>query len=155
MELSRNLRVESVLRLHPTPARNIAPEASVDDAVQVMRRAKVGCILVCDRMKLVGIFTERDLLRRILACGKPLTTSIEDVMTCEPVVVQLEDPIHLAVKKMQEGGYRHLPVVDDQQKAIGILSAKRIVHYLVEHFPAAVYNQPPNPSGWVRQREGA
>jgi predicted transcriptional regulator len=46
---------------------------------------------------------------------------------------------------MQEGGYRHLPVIDDANHPIGILSAKRIVHYLVEHFPSAVYNQPPDP----------
>jgi predicted transcriptional regulator len=46
---------------------------------------------------------------------------------------------------MQAGGYRHLPVVDENRRPVGMLSAKRIVSYLVEHFPATVFNLPPDP----------
>ena len=49
---------------------------------------------------------------------------------------------------MEKGGYRNLPVVDDAGRPVGILSVMRIVHYLVEHFPVAVYNLPPNPHNW-------
>ncbi len=55
---------------------------------------------------------------------------------------------------MEEGGYRHLPVVVDD-KPVGILSVKRIVHYLVEHFPATVYNLPPYSQAFLPRREGA
>ena len=55
---------------------------------------------------------------------------------------------------MEEGGYRHLPVVVDD-KPVGILSVKRIVHYLVEHFPATVYNLPPGFQTFLPRREGA
>jgi len=155
MELSRNLRIDSVSRLSPTPPRQIGADRPVAEAVEVLRRERVGCLLVVRGEKLAGIFTERDLLARVLAAGKPLDTPVAAVMTADPVTVQPKDPIRLAVKRMQAGGYRHLPVVDEESRPVGVLSAKRVVHYLVEHFPHTVYNQPPDPSRVPETPEGA
>jgi CBS domain-containing protein len=94
-------------------------------------------------------------MRRILAPGKPLTVRVAECMTPNPVTVHPKDPISLAVGRMEEGGYRHLPVVDEAGRPIGVLSVKRIVHYLVEHFPATVYNLPPDPASVPSEREGA
>src|SRR5687767_14279140 len=135
MELSRNLRIDSVSRLSPTPPREIAADRPVTEAIEVLRRERVGCLLVVRDGKLVGIFTERDLLARVLAAGKAFDTPVAEVMTPDPVTVQPKDPIRVAVKRMQAGGYRHLPVVDGESRPVGILSVKRVVHYLVEHFP--------------------
>jgi CBS domain-containing protein len=143
MELARNLRKDTVSRLEPAPARAVDRSVSVADAIVVMRRDNSGCILVCDGGQLVGLFTERDLMCRVLAVGKPLTIPIADVMTPDPVTVFPRDPIRVAVRRMESGGHRHLPVVDDTNRPVGILSVKRVVHYLVEHYPSAVYNQPP------------
>jgi CBS domain-containing protein len=145
VELARNLKVESVWRLHPTPPYCIAPEQSVAEAVALMRRACVGCLLVCRGDALLGLFTERDLMRRVLAPGRPLSVTLAECLTSNPVVVGLRDPVRLAVRRMEEGGYRHLPVVDEIGRPVGVLSVKRIVHFLVEHFPGTVYNQPPDP----------
>jgi CBS domain-containing protein len=157
MNLARNLRVECVSRLQPTPPHRLAPTQTVAEAIALLRRQEVGCVLLCQGEQLVGIFTERDLLRRILAPGKPLTTPLGECMSPQPVVVRDKDPISVAVRKMEIGGYRHLPVVDDAGRPVGILSVKRIVHYLVEHFPATIYNLPPDPSAVThcREREGA
>ena len=146
MELARNLRVDSVSRLRPTPPHQVAPEQSVAEAVALMRQQRVGCVLVCNQGRLVGIFTERDYLRRVLAVGAPLTLKMTECMTPDPVVVAPKE-IHVArpVRRMEEGGYRHLPVVDDAGRPVGVLSVKRIVHYLVEHFPSTIHNQPPDP----------
>jgi CBS domain-containing protein len=76
-------------------------------------------------------------------------------MTPDPVVVHPKDPIRVALRRMEEGGYRHLPVVDDRGYPLGILSVKRIVHYLVEHFPSTIYNLPPDPSAYPLEAEGA
>jgi CBS domain-containing protein len=154
MELTRNLKVESVSRLNPTPPWQVAPTQSVLQAVQLMRERKVGCVLVCADQRIVGIFTERDLTRRVLAAGKPLSMPVAQCMTAGPVVVHPKDSISTAIRRMEEGGYRHLPVVVDD-KPVGILSVKRIVHYLVEHFPAMVYNLPPDPQAIPHKREGA
>jgi CBS domain-containing protein len=145
MELSRNLKVDSVGRLGPTAPQEVAADRPVRDAVDRLRAANVGCLLVTRRGKLVGIFTERDLLTRVLAVGLPLSVPLTECMTPDPVTVGLKDSVRAAVRKMEAGGYRHLPVVDEAGRPVGILSAKRIVRYLVEHFPATVYNQPPDP----------
>jgi len=143
MELARNLRRDPVTRLEPSPPRGVDRAATVADAVALMRRENIGCVLVCDAERLVGIFTERDLMCRVLAVGKPLTLPVADVMTPDPEAVQPADAIRVAVRKMKAGGHRHLPVVDEMGRPVGVLSVKRVVHYLVEHYPAAIYNQPP------------
>jgi signal-transduction protein with cAMP-binding, CBS, and nucleotidyltransferase domain len=155
-ELARNLKTESVSRLHPTPPWRVLPEQSVAEAVTLMRQQRVGCVLVCrEDGRLVGLFTERDLLRRVLAAGLPLSTPVARCMTCNPVVVHPKDTIGAAVRCMEEGGYRHLPVVDAAGRPLGVLSVKRIVHYLAEHFPSTIYNQPPDPNVVPRKPEGA
>jgi CBS domain-containing protein len=155
MDLARNLKVESVSRLHPTPPRMVRPTQTVAEAVTVMRREGVGCLLVCSaEQQVVGIFTERDLMCRVLAHGLPLSTPVGECMTPDPVTVHPKEPIGSAVRRMEEGGYRHLPVVDGS-KPVGILSVRRIMHYLVEHFPATVYNLPPDPGAVQQEREGA
>jgi CBS domain-containing protein len=155
MELARNLRVDSVSRLEPTPPRLVELTGTVADAVDEMRRERVGCLLVCQGGRLVGLFTERDLMCRVLGVGKSLATPIADVMTAEPVTVHQKEPIRSAIKKMQTGGYRHLPVVDEENRPVGVLSVKRIIHYLVEHYPGAIYNLPPDPGSVPNEREGA
>jgi CBS domain-containing protein len=155
MELARNLRVDSVSRLRPTAPLSVAPEQTVADAVALMRSHRVGCVLVCENGRVVGLFTERDLMRRVLAVGQPLTLKISECMTADPVVVVAKESIRAAVRRMEEGGYRHLPVVDESGRPVGVLSVKRIVHYLVEHFPGTVHNQPPDPGQFPPRAEGA
>jgi CBS domain-containing protein len=120
-----------------------------------MRRHHTGCLLVTARGRLVGIFTDRDLLTRVLAPGRPLDTRVRAVMTPDPVTVGPADPVRTAIRRMQKGGYRHLPVVADGGRPVGILSARRVVRYIVEHFPALVYNQPPPGEQYPGQPEGA
>src|SRR5271166_2344850 len=146
MELARNLKVDSVSRLRPSPAYQLRPDQTVADAVALMKQHRVGSVLVCSGCELLGIFTERDLMRRVLAPGLPLTLPLGACMTTGPVVVRPKDSVAVAIRQMEEGGYRHLPVVDEAGKPLGMLSVKRIVHYLVEHFPATIYNLPPDPS---------
>jgi CBS domain-containing protein len=155
MDLARNLKIDSVSRLNPSPPLQVRPTQTVAEAVTMMRRDKVGCILVCENDRVVGIFTERDLMRRVLADGKPLTVPVGQCMTPGPVTVHPKDPVGVAVREMEGGGYRHLPVVDDDGRPVGVLSVKRIVHYLVEHFPATIYNLPPEAGAIPQEREGA
>jgi len=155
MELSRNLRVDSISRLDPTTPLGIDAAVSVADAVAAMRLGNVGCLLVTDRGRVVGIFTERDLLTRVLARSRSLDTPLRVVMTPGPVTVGPKDSVRTAVRRMQKGGYRHLPVVDEDDRPVGMLSARRVVSYLVEHFPALVFNQPPDGNQYPETPEGA
>ena len=153
MELAQNLRVESVARLLPSPPRVLNETDPVSCAVHLMQREQVGCVVVCFEGRIVGVFTERDLMCRVLGRNKPLTTPLRDVMTPDPLTVEPQTPIGIAVRRMQEGGHRHLPVVSDSGHPVGILSVKRITHYLVEHYPA-IYTLPWDSSG-PAQAEGA
>ena len=155
MELARNLKVDSVSRLNPPAPLRVGSAQTVAEAVRLMREAGVGYVLVCEGEKLRGIFTERDLMRRVLAEGKPLSVPVTSCMTADPVVVSDRDSIGAAIRRMEEGGYRHLPVVDEAGRAVGMLSVKRIVHYLVEHYSKTVYNQNPDPNAVQKDRDGA
>ena len=155
MELARNLKTDSVSRLQPTEPRMVAPSQTVAEAVALMRQHRVGCLLVCEGDTLVGIFTERDLLRRVLAASRPLTEPVSSCMTPDPVTVNPKESISAALRRMEEGGYRHLPVIGTDGKPVGVLSVKAVMHYLVEYFPAKVYNLPPTPEHTQPAREGA
>jgi CBS domain-containing protein len=144
--LQRNLRQEKVGQLTDLQEPLLmSPNDSVRDAVRRMQEKRRGCVLVCEEKRLVGIFTERDLLRRVLAAGKPLSVPLRECMTPQPVTVSLSQTVGLALQLMQQGGYRHLPVVDNAGSPVAVLSVKRILRYIAEHMPDLVYNQPPDP----------
>jgi CBS domain-containing protein len=154
-ELSRNLRVDSVARLGVLPPVTLDVNTLVRAAVETMRASRSGCLLVTQGDRLVGLFTERDLLTRVLAVGRSLDTPLREVMTSQPTTAELQEPLRVAIRRMQEGGYRHLPIVDGSGRPVGIISARQVVHYLVEHFPEVVFNQPPDPRQFPEVPEGA
>lgn len=155
MELIRNLKLDEVSRLKPTAPHSIAPEATIGDAIRLMRQKQVGCLRVCEDKKVVGILPERDLLTRVMAIGRPLSDTVAKVMSRDPATVFANDSVRRAMIRMQRGGFRHLPVVDEAGRPVGILSIKRLIHYLATHFSAAVYNQPPSEDAFPVQRGGA
>lgn len=93
------------------------------DACMAMKQRRVGSVLVTDKGKLTGIFTERDLLFRVVGEGKDLKNlTLKDVMTSNIKVAKPEDSVADSMRRMTQGRFRHLPVVDAQGKVIGILS---------------------------------
>src|SRR5262249_46896607 len=73
MELLKSFKIDSVSRLQPTPPRSIAPDKPVADAVALMRQERIGCLVVLENRELLGILTERDVMRRVLGARRPLT----------------------------------------------------------------------------------
>jgi CBS domain-containing protein len=156
MELAKNLKIESVARLKLSPPEALRPTDTVADAVKAMQERGAGCVLICTEGPLLqGIFTERDLMTRVLEPGRPLSMPLAEVMTPEPIAVHRTEPIASALRLMQKGNYRHLPVVDESGAPVGLLSVKRIINYMAEHFPATIYNLPPTPALAAHEREGA
>lgn len=105
---------------------SLGPEASVFEAACVMTRANCGSVLVIDSAnQLLGILTERDLMKRVMAKGlDPARTSIHKVMTAHPRCVPPEMRVSDAVLIMIERGFRHLPVVAEGGKILGVFSAR-------------------------------
>jgi signal-transduction protein with cAMP-binding, CBS, and nucleotidyltransferase domain len=124
----------------------IPPTASIGEAARVMKENRIGCVLVEEQGKLVGIFTERDILIKLVGTGyDPAKVLVEGVMTRNPETLTPEDPIAFAMQLMSVGGFRHVPLVDADRRPVGILSVKDIVDYIVEYFPREVLNIPPEP----------
>ena len=153
--LDQQMIREPVWRLNPRPPITIPPTATLRDAIQRMRECRIGCVLIVERDVLVGILTERDLLLK-LESGD-LSRPVREVMTPDPEVLRLDDPIVYALHRMSVGGYRHVPLVDDAGRAVGILSVKDIVHYVVSFFVSDVLTLPLDPtrSETWRGRDGA
>ena len=109
---------------------SVEPGASLLDAARAMAEAGVGSVLVVSGGRLVGIFTEKDLVRAV-ASGASLGERVESFMTREPVTVKPDDPLPLAASKMVEGGFRHLPVVDEDGRPIGVVSVRDVLRALL------------------------
>lgn len=154
MSFELNLNSETVDHCYPAPPLCLLPSASVAEAIHQMQDRNRGAILVCKDERIVGIFTERDALK-MMAAGASFDEPLEAHMTPDPVVLHPGDKVGRAISLMALGGYRRLPIVDGTGKPGGILRVRGILHYLVEHFPAVVYNLPPEPHQATQQREGA
>jgi CBS domain-containing protein len=110
------------------------PETSVRTAAKLMAKQTVGAVMVIEGGRLVGIFTERDAVFRVMARGlDPLATQLADVMTTSPRTVEPDQPFGYALLMMHEGGFRHLPVVE-KGKPIGIVSARSAMDPELEEF---------------------
>jgi CBS domain-containing protein len=149
-----SLSTDPVTQAYPDDPLAVSGDATVGDVMQLMRAQKGSCVLVCnDDGSLAGIFTERDALRWMAEAGST-TTNIREVMTADPAKLEAKTPVGHAIEMMSEGGYRHLPIVDDAGVPTGIAAVRGIVHYLVDHFPETIYTLPPEPGKKPSERDG-
>ena len=139
------------------PPVRVAPAVSIREAVGLMNERGVGCVLVVEAGKLVGIFTERDVLTKVMTLGCDLdSTPVGEVMTRDPECLTLEDGISYALNLMSDGGFRHIPLIDGEGRPTGVVAMRNVVEYIVDLFPNEVRNLPPSPTlGIAREREGA
>ena len=154
LDLQRNLNTETVDHADPADPPCVEPTVAVREVLQLLKEHRTGCAVVCRDQVLVGIFTERDGLR-LMADGADMDVPIEQVMVTRPVTLSASSTVGEAVAKMSSGGYRRMPLVDDDGRLVGLLKVSGILHYLVQHFPNVVYTLPPTPHHSTQQREGA
>lgn len=102
----------------------VKPETNVQDVVNSMNQNHIGSVPVCDNNNCIcGIVTDRDILLRCVACEKePKTTPISDIMTCNVCTCTQDEDITSAQMKMQQKQIRRLPVLDNNNNVIGILT---------------------------------
>lgn len=102
----------------------LTPESTIEDCAKLMCNKHVGCIPVCDNTKtIVGLVTDRDVILRSIACDKDIkNTPISDIMTCKVCCCSPNEEVNEAEKKMSDEQIRRLPVVDENNKIIGIIT---------------------------------
>ena len=130
----------------------IPGDTSIAACLQLMKDERIGCLLITEDKKLVGIFTERDIIRRIV--GKKLShenIDVQDYMTSDPDALMLDAPLAFALNYMVLGGYRHVPIVDEDNKPEACLSIKDIVKHIGNYYFSEIANLPPTPKnpGWA------
>lgn len=122
-----------VLKIASVPAATVSPETTVIQAVKLMNDQKVGAVAVVENGMLAGIFTERDLMIRVvLENMDPKATKVAQVMTEKPISVHADIHMGEALQIMTEHHFRHLPVVDDKNVVLGLLSVRNLLHIRVD-----------------------
>ena len=112
------------------------PAMTVSEAAKQMATRKVGAVLVVDEERLVGIFTERDVVFRVIAQDRDIhATRLADVMTPAPITIGPDKSFGYALLLMHENGFRHVPVID-KGSLIGIVSARNALDPELEEFVA-------------------
>jgi len=122
-----------LLKIASTPAAIVTTQSSVIDAVKRMSEKRVGAVAVLDKGDLAGIFTERDVMMRVVLEGRdPKTTKMAEVMTKQVETVHEDMSYGEALRLMVERHFRHLPVIGGNGQVLGILSVRNVLQHTVE-----------------------
>jgi len=134
----------------------VAPDARLGETMQKMQAAHLGCVVVVDeRGRPLGKFTERRLMRLVVAGkAKPDTRVGDHVFGAEDCVTR-NDPIHKMIRIMEDRQLRFIIVVDEQGRVIGLTGQKGLMEYIAEHFPRQVKVQRMQAKLHMDEREGA
>lgn len=151
-EIAATLVSELTLR---DPVR-VQPDTELFTVVAKLREVRSGAALVEDDSgALAGIFTERDLMRRVDHKNFDWHKQpVSSVMSERPRTIKSDESLAGALESMGTGGFRHLPIVGDDQRALGLLSIRDILSYVVEHFPEEFINLPSDPDHEMSGRWG-
>ena len=115
-----DLLTEPAARAHAAPPVCVEPETSIRAVMEQLGRNNRGAVLICRDGILVGIFTERDALR-LMAAGADMEGPIAGVMTPQPATLHESDSMATAIARMSKGGYRRMPIVDEQGRPKGVV----------------------------------
>lgn len=128
--LEEAIAERTVAELQHQPHASVGPDELVVTAVAQLASQHVACLTVEENGKLVGLFTDRDVLTRVALDREALQLTVRDVMTENPVFVYAEDPVAATLCVMAVSGYRHVPVLNTAKKVVGIVSPQRVTKFL-------------------------
>jgi CBS domain-containing protein len=112
--------------IRPDPI-EVAPEDTLGEVAERMSRANVGAVVVKDYGRLIGILTERDMLKAMAERVHTSEARVRQWMTEDPITASLDTDVEAAARTMLENGFRHLPVTDETGRVVGIASLRRVV----------------------------
>lgn len=135
----------------------VTEDTKIIEAINTFNKKDIGCVLVVDKEtgKITGIFTERDVIRKLLNGKHDLNNEhVGQYMTRNPDTFRLEDPIAFALNRFAACGYRHIPLVDENNIPVGVISIKDIIEHLADFYSSEVLNLPPSPHAKQKTQEG-
>ncbi len=133
----------------------VSPDTSLVEALSQMRANGGDALLVTEGGRAAGILTERDVLTRILGAGVDEHQPVRSFMTADPHTMSADASLLDAMRAMEEGHYRNLPLVEADGTVVGLLRQQDVIEYIAEAFPQEILNLPPRPHQMAEQPEGA
>jgi len=154
MSLKEELEKEQVRHLDLSRYCVVESGTPVRETIARMRAEQGRAALIVRDGKLVGIFTERDVLRRVALVAEAMHGPIDAVMTDAPIAVAPDRSAAAALWLMDDHHFRNLPVVDDQGRIVGDMTYAAIIRYLAARYPVEVLNRPLRPEQYADEAEG-
>ena len=130
------------------------PTISLADAIRLMQANKASYLVVSERKKAIGIFTEVDVVRKVLGKDVDWNKPLREFMEPKPIVLNVKDSVGQAIDLMGEQRFYHIPLVDDRGELVNVISVRTLIRFLSEFYPTEVYNLPPRPDQVMRTPEG-
>jgi predicted transcriptional regulator len=132
-EVERSLRWDRINVLSPKWPISVAPTAPMREVLKLMVERKIGCVIIEENNRPLGIFSERDALLKLNTAAAELSDRpVSEFMTPKPQTLDVNARLAFAVQRMDMGAYRHLPIVDTGGELVGIISARDIMRHLME-----------------------
>ncbi len=154
MDLKEDLVTEQVNHMDLSGFCFVESGSTVRQAVKNMRQENVNVCLVRAQDELVGIVTDRDVLRKVAVHSEVWDKSVNSVMTPNPITIDQSASAADALWLMDEKRIRNLPAVDKSGKVVGNMTHQSIINYLAARYPTEILNLPPNPNQFPDQVEG-
>jgi CBS domain-containing protein len=140
-DVDETLRETPISELNLPDPLTVQTGTSIANAIKQMRKVHKSCVLICEDQTVVGLFTERDMLNKVAGGLADTAGPIDSVMTRNPRTLASGEHLSKAIHMMTQAGYRHIPLVDDDG-TVGLLTARQVLIYIAEHYPAEVLNLP-------------
>ena len=172
MSLQTELKTERVSHLVVSGFSKVSVGTSIRNTLAQMRADRqIVCLVLDDRsgggqtdakrvetpaeaVELVGIFTERDVMRKVVDVPGMLDRPVDDVMTPNPITIGPDASAADALRLMDENHFRNLPIVDKSGKLLGNMTHRAIIQYLGDRYPVEVLNRPSDPERFSSKAEG-
>ncbi len=155
MSIGAVLKERKIRQLGLSPVLTVDGTTTLGSTLQAMKAAGRGAALVTEKGKLAGIFTERDLITRVVGTNVDASTPIGQLMTSAPATLSPDASVFDAIQLMDEHGYRNVPIVGDGGRLLGSLPVSKIVDFLAESFPQEVLALPPRADQQFAAADGA
>ena len=168
MSLQTDLKSENVSHLVVSGFAQVPLGTSIRDTLTRMRADRRAVCLVVEesaaaggrqekdsrQARLVGIFTERDVMRNVIDVPGMLEKPVDEVMTTDPITIGPDASAADALRLMEKNHFRNLPIVDGSGRLLGIMTHQAIIDYLADRYPVEVLNRPIDPERFPRRAEG-
>ena len=154
MTLEQELQAEQVSHLDLRGFSCVSSGTTVRETVDKMRADQHNVCLVTADDKLVGIFTDRDVLQKVAPNRELLDQPIDNVMTANPITIRPDSSAATALRLMDDHKFRNLPAVDADGHIVGSMTHQSIINYLATRYPVEVQNHPPRPDQFPSKAEG-